>query len=67
MAADKAPLTHFTSAFLERAREMMLKYGKDALELHDPTAVWCAIENPPTSVALGKGWKARHRVFDIER
>lgn len=69
VATDKAPLTHFTSSFLERAREMMLKYGKDAIELHDPAAVWCAIEHPPSSIglALNEGWKARPRVFDIER
>ncbi|KAF9467301.1 Inosine/uridine-preferring nucleoside hydrolase domain-containing protein [Collybia nuda] len=67
VASGKEPLTHFTSAFLERAREMMLKYGKDAMELHDPAAVWCAIENPPSSDTLGRGWRARPRVFDIER
>lgn len=65
VATDKPPLTHFTSAFLERVHERMLQFGKDSLVLHDPATVWCAIENPP-SVALSKGWKARPRVFDVE-
>jgi len=70
----KPPLTHFTSSFLERTREIMLKYGKDALELHDIVAMWCAIENPPVSddgingmPKLEKGWKVTKSVFDIER
>lgn len=70
----KPPLTHFTSSFLERTRETMLKYGNDAMELHDITAVWCAIENPPAAeetedgVPLLKGgWKAARRIFDVER
>lgn len=52
----------------------MLKYGNDAMELHDITAVWCAIENPPAAeetedgVPLLKGgWKAARRIFDVER
>lgn len=52
----------------------MLGYGNDAMELHDIVAVWCAIENPPVLdeeigalPALRQGWKARQRVFDIER
>ncbi|KAF7298143.1 IU-nuc-hydro domain-containing protein [Mycena chlorophos] len=71
VAADKSPLVHFTSSFLEQARVVMLQFGKDAMELHDIVAVWCAIENPPhpegTTDALAPGWKARRRVFDIER
>ena len=46
----KPPLVHFTSAFLERTREIMVSYGKDAMELHDIVAVWCALANPPVQV-----------------
>ncbi|KXN90166.1 hypothetical protein AN958_04656, partial [Leucoagaricus sp. SymC.cos] len=70
--SNKAPVTHFTSSFLERTREVMLSYGKDAMELHDIVAVWCAIENPPVPDSrekdtLATGWGALRRFFDIER
>jgi hypothetical protein len=52
----------------------MVAFGKDALELHDVVAVWCAIENPPETVVeenalpgLSPGWAAVKRKFDIER
>ena len=49
----------------------MLQFGKDAVELHDVVAVWCAIENPPfldtAPMALAPGWQGCKRVFDIER
>jgi hypothetical protein len=68
---NKSPLIHFTSSFLERTRDVMLKYGKDAMELHDIVAVWCAIENPPfldaAPMALAPGWQGCKRIFDIER
>lgn len=74
VSTEKNPVTHFTSAFLERTREVMLEFGKDALELHDIVAVWCAIENPHVGgedidgiPKLQKGWAARKRVFDVER
>ncbi|TFY76348.1 hypothetical protein EWM64_g7659, partial [Hericium alpestre] len=35
----KPPLTHFTSAFFRRTREVMLTFGKDAMELHDVAAI----------------------------
>ncbi|OSD06841.1 nucleoside hydrolase [Trametes coccinea BRFM310] len=70
----KSPLVHFTSAFLERTREVMVEFGKDAMELHDIAAVWCAIENPPIKdehedalPTLQHGWKVVKRKFDIER
>jgi len=67
----KSPVAHFTSAFLERTREVMLQFGKDAMELHDIVAVWCAIENPPfadnETPKLATGWHGQFRVFDIER
>ncbi|KAJ7251812.1 nucleoside hydrolase [Mycena haematopus] len=69
--SNKSPLTHFTSSFLEQTRTVMLQFGKDAMELHDIVAMWCAIENPPVSNShvdtLAPGWSARIRVFDIER
>jgi len=52
----------------------MLKFGKDAMELHDIVAVWCAAQNdlplPLTSATpyvLGEGWNAVPRLFQIER
>jgi hypothetical protein len=69
-ATDKSPLTHFTSSFLENTREIMLQFGKDAMELHDIVAVWCAIENPPRNeeaLQLREGWQAVKRQFKIER
>ena len=75
--STKSPLCHFTSSFLERTREIMLQFGKDAVELHDIVAVWCAIENPPVSdeQQFGHGskpilttpWSAEHRIFQVER
>lgn len=69
----KSPLVHFTSSFFERTREIMLEWGKDALELHDIVAIWCAIENPPEINPVGglpgmsTGWSVAERTFDIER
>ena len=71
--AGKPPLAHFTSSFLERTREVMLAFGKDAMELHDPVAVWFAIDNPPgqestgQSPVLSQGWKTTQRQFQVER
>ncbi|KAJ7128914.1 nucleoside hydrolase [Mycena crocata] len=69
--SNKSPLTHFTSSFLEQARVVMLQFGKDAMELHDIVAMWCAIENPPVPDSsvdpLASGWKANSRAFDVER
>lgn len=49
----------------------MLQFGKDAVELHDVVAVWCAIENPPlldtASMSLAPDWQGCKRIFDIER
>ncbi len=70
----KDPLIHFTSSFFERTREVMISYGKDAMELHDIVAVWCAIECPPREAIPGTGrpqlkagWGVTKRIFDIER
>jgi hypothetical protein len=69
-SAGKPPLQHFTSAFLENTREIMCSFGTDAMELHDPVAMWCALEN--TNDLLGgptlrPGWRAVRRTFAIER
>lgn len=62
-------LVKFTSAFFERTREVMLQFGKDAMELHDIAAVWCAIEHPPVELLGGakRGWSFARRKFEIER
>lgn len=74
IALGKPPLCHFASSILERTREVMVKLGKDVLELHDITAIWCAIENPPVPAGEGHdlmgmapGWAVARRKFDIER
>jgi hypothetical protein len=72
---DKSPITHFTSSILERTREVMISYGKDAMELHDVVAVWCACMNPPhpepivrnNAPLLATGWSYQRRTFKIER
>ena len=57
----------------ERTREIMIQFGKDAMELHDITAVWCAIDNPPRrepsspGVEIKDGWQFLKRSFQIER
>ena len=52
----------------------MVTFGKDALELHDIAAVWCALANPPDSAgtedglpSMSPGWAVVRRNFDIER
>ncbi|KAF8813675.1 nucleoside hydrolase [Phlegmacium glaucopus] len=71
ISRDKSPLTHFTSSFLERTRENMLRFGKDVVELHDIVAVWCALENPPfpdnAPMVLALNWQGCSRIFDVER
>ncbi|KZS98370.1 nucleoside hydrolase [Sistotremastrum niveocremeum HHB9708] len=70
---DKRPIHHFTSSFLEKTGEVMRSFGKDAVELHDPVAIWCALSNPPVvdetveGPTLQPGWKAVRRHFEIER
>lgn len=73
IADGKSPLVHFTSSVFEGTREIMLEWGKDALELHDIVAIWCAMENPPEINPVGglpgmsPGWAIAERTFDIER
>ncbi|THH32284.1 hypothetical protein EUX98_g1908 [Antrodiella citrinella] len=69
-ASGRNPLVHFTSAFFERTREVMLEFGKDAIELHDIAAVWCAIAKPTLPDLPGNddhSWKFNKRQFQIER
>jgi hypothetical protein len=70
----KSPITHFTSSFFERTREVMLGFGSDAMELHDIVAVWCAIANSRDLgydkdgvPKLANGWQAVRRQFGVER
>jgi len=65
---------HFTSSVLERTAEVMRGFGAQALQLHDPLAVWCAIANPPMKDEMANdvpqmqmGWSCQSRTFDIER
>lgn len=44
----------------------METFGKDCMELHDPTAVWFAMQNKPGR-PLAKGWSTEKRQFVIER
>ncbi|BEJ10987.1 hypothetical protein CspHIS471_0104090 [Cutaneotrichosporon sp. HIS471] len=62
----RTPLESFTTAFLHRVRGLQARFGlPDAMEMHDPVAVWYAIENAPKVV--GKGWAVTGREFGIER
>ena len=50
--------------------QVMRGFGVDAVQLHDPITVWCAICNPPmidNASLLRDGWVARKRKFQIER
>ncbi|KAI6046060.1 nucleoside hydrolase [Pisolithus marmoratus] len=74
VASTKSPLVHFSSSFLERTREVMIEFGKDAMELHDIVAIWCALDNPPDPTdngsdlpAMSPGWAVVKRKFAIER
>ncbi|KAH9986999.1 nucleoside hydrolase [Russula compacta] len=67
VAAGKAPLTHFTNAFLRRTRSVMRAYGQDGMALHDIVAVWAAIAHPPGLEGSAPGWTARRRLFLMER
>ena len=74
VAADKGSMQHFTSAFLQRTREIMRGFGKDAMELHDVAAVWAAVLNPPVKddadetedLGLAPGWTVAWRKFEME-
>jgi inosine-uridine nucleoside N-ribohydrolase len=63
-------LQAFTTAFLLRVRGLQQKFGlPDAMEMHDPVAVWYAIANAGRSHphALADGWSVAAREFGVER
>jgi inosine-uridine nucleoside N-ribohydrolase len=63
------PLKHLTSAMLGRVRGLQASFGlPDAMEMHDPVAVWYAIAhaNLPTH-QNAEGWVVRGRQFKVER
>ncbi|KAK8854931.1 hypothetical protein IAR55_003670 [Kwoniella newhampshirensis] len=71
---DPTPLESFVSAMLVRVRGLQASFGlPDAMEMHDPVAVWYAIANPPggrtrgEAPVLGQGWELKQREFLIER
>ena len=63
------PLKSFISAMLVRVRGLQASFGlADAMEMHDPLAVWYAIAH--ASLPLGqsaKGWQIKQREFKVER
>lgn len=60
------PLETFVTAFLLRVRGLQARFGlPDAMEMHDPVAIWYAIENAPRR--SGEGWATRGREFGVER
>lgn len=61
------PLQAFTTSFLTRVRGLQAKFGlPDAMEMHDPVAVWYAIGNRG-SPELAAGWSVKGRQFAVER
>jgi len=78
----KAPLTHFTSSFLERTREVMQQFGSDVMEQHDPTVVYALIDWAKATRAragagtaaseeqdegeFAPGWAYRRVEFEVE-
>ncbi|CAD6577837.1 MAG: hypothetical protein CYPHOPRED_000385 [Cyphobasidiales sp. Tagirdzhanova-0007] len=52
-ASSLSPLTRFTSSFLRHTQEVMAQYGKSAMELHDPLAVYLAMHYTPSPSASG--------------
>lgn len=62
------PLREFTSAMLVRVRGLMQSFGlPDEMEMHDPVAVWYAIQNGPRAEEEENGWRTVPRVFAVER
>lgn len=69
------PLQEFTSAMLVRVRGLMKSFGlDDAMEMHDPLAVWYALATSgcgQLDALLNEngwqGWTAQRRVFRVER
>lgn len=69
--AQLTPLREFTSAMLLRVRGLMRGFNlPDALEMHDPMAVWYVISTVGYDARKGElpqGWVADMRVFNVER
>lgn len=65
------PLKQFTTAVLTRVRGLMKNFGEpDEMQMHDPLAIWYAIENASRSDLEGEGkgrWGTQRRVFKVER
>ncbi|CAK9779658.1 nucleoside hydrolase [Cutaneotrichosporon oleaginosum] len=60
------PLEAFTTAFLLRVRGLQKRFGlPDAMEMHDPVAVWYAVENAPGTTSAE--WEVTGREFGVER
>ena len=65
-----SPLNRFTGAFLRHVARVMHRYGKEAMELHDPLSVYFAMCHPPTrdgKITLQNGWEVKRRDFVVER
>ena len=61
----ETPLRAFSTAMLRRVRKVQASFGlSDAMEMHDPLAVWYAIA---TSHGEAQGWQMQSRDFAIER
>lgn len=64
------PLEAFISAMLVRVRGLQASFGlPDAMEMHDPVAVWYAIAHAgvPRGAGPVEGWALKGREFTIER
>lgn len=70
-ASDKSlsPLKHLTSAMLGRVRGLQASFGlPDAMEMHDPVAIWYAIAHAHTAAgSTAEGWECKTRTFKVER
>lgn len=68
-SAGDARLQAFTTAFLTRVRGLQAQFGNpDAMEMHDPLAVWYAVANAARPNGdLAPGWAVVPREFTIER
>lgn len=65
-----SPLKHLTSAMLGRVRGLQASFGlPDAMEMHDPVAVWYAIAHAhlPRGEEAAPGWAVKGRKFKVER
>ena len=72
-SSSPTPLQEFTSAMLVRVRGLMKGFNlPDALEMHDPMAVWYVIATVGTDPRSAggdwpRGWAGDKRVFAVER